>query len=1665
MKKHLVVGAGVLVVCTAAFLQSRVVHADPATFTVTVAADTDDGTCDADCSLREAIDAANANDGVDTIDFDAALSGETIALADSLPDISEAAIIDGTALAERVTISGAGPGAVLNFNNADAGNVLKGIALSGHGYGVSAIGTTGIVIGGSAAGDGNVIDGYDDGGIYFVSDRNSFALGNVIGSTAGGNFGIKSISSTALTIGGTGANDKNVIVNNSNTGINISQVDGVSIRGNWIGTADGDTAAGNAQYGIAFDTSAAGVGIGGGAPGSRNIISGNGAGAIYMPIANADVVRIRGNYIGLNADGDAALPNGGGIVMNSVATIGGTDPGQGNVISGNNGTAIRIGEAGATGLDANPVGCTVQGNVIGLNPAGDTAIPNTPGYGIHIVNSNNVIGGTDPAARNLISASGWDGIYIWSEGDVVTGNQIIGNYIGTDADGSADMGNNGTGILIGTGVANTVVGGTDAGSGNVISGNFTQGILMTHESGSGNTVAQNVIGMSAGLDAAIANGSNGVEIWSDGNVVGGLTSDSRNVISGNTSLGVGLVSTASDNVVENNYIGTASGIDGFGNGLDGVYIDNTASNNQVGAAGAGNVIVANGRHGVSVVQTTGEDNVIQANYIGVDSTGDGDLGNGQTGIFNAGRGTLIGGSDAGEGNVVSGNGVIGIYLGGAGGATVEGNIVGLNADGDAAIPNDNDNIQVISDDNVIGGTTAGARNVVSGGGRVGVYLLGAAETENNVIQGNYIGLSADGTVAIPNADYPVDITFAGAANNTVGGTVAGAGNVISGGAFSAINVEGDSGGETIAGNIIGLDPTGTFAIPNNGAGIRMNSNNNTIGGTALAARNVVSGNVSAGIVLFGSSSGNTIEGNYVGIDAAGEAAVPNGGEGIVLSGELVTNNTVGGSVEGAHNVVSGNTTVGITLSANENTVAGNFIGTDEFGTAAIPNGTQGMLVTGMLNVIGGTVPGAGNVISGNLSMGVHVAGGAGGNVFQRNFIGPDATGMAALPNGDNGIYVTDTASNNFFGTSGNGNVLSGNNVAGLYLNSNLTVNNSVNGNIIGLAADGMTPMANTLFGFWANFSDGTRIGTAGDPDAVNTISGNGSVGIRLYGTTNSVVVNNRIGLATDGTTVRANNGAAVALEFGAESNVIGGTADGSGNVAAAPDASDCFFVNDDSGDFNSIRGNDCNESAAVTTIVVEDPANEGIDAPAITLSTTSRVSGTAVDGDVDLFVDGAYATSTTADGGVWSVDMAVAGDFVSASVTNGTDSTSSTSARAAVVPDVADPTVVSLSPADDADDVARDADLTIVFDESVTFGGGDIVIRKAQNDSVFETIPANDGDRVSGVGTATIVIDPSEDLRSGTDYYVQIDGTAFEDLSGNAFVGIADNTSWSFSASGSRGGGGGGGSSSATYAVSVSSPAGGETFSAGETRQVRWAVTSSAIVGFVNVSYSTDGISYVPIATNVSNVGSYDWHVPSGVNSASVTVRVQATDLALVLATGVSRAFTVGIPPTGATEPFSCASAGTPGSTAFPVTYDYFRGDSFDTVYYLNARGQRRPFPTSQTYFSWTPSFDRIRRVIDAVLPCYSIGIPVLPRPGRVLVKIVSDSNVYALESDPTNVDGTILRLVPDEATAIAVYGSDWADYVIDVDPTLFHHFVDGTAIDATYVVDLSKMRKREDLR
>lgn len=578
------------------------------------------------------------------------------------------------------------------------------------------------------------------------------------------------------------------------------------------------------------------------------------------------------------------------------------------------------------------------------------------------------------------------------------------------------------------------------------------GIFISGPAAVGNRVTGCYIGTNSTGEDARPNTFDGIAItaFASNNVIGGTTPQARNVISGNTRYGVlltGLHGNVSNNLIIGNFIGTnASGNAAVGNEMGVVFV--SANSNFVGGAGpgAGNLISGNTREGIH--SNSSSNQTIQGNYIGTNATGTAAIPNGFLGIniFTGGlpsANNLIGGSVPGAGNLISGNVASGIGIGGNGSDhnVIQGNRIGTDASGNTSISNGGGGIGIGTANNWIGGTSVAERNIISGNGNVGLIIYGDTAT-GNLVQGNFIGTNATGTARILNNNPDFGgLLIQGAPNNVIGGSAPGSGNLISGNGDFGIRIVGPTGtGNQIQGNLVGTNATGNASVPNRN-GVDVLSGGNTIGGPSAAFRNVISGNAGNGLSLRGTGATlNMVLGNYIGTDASGNATLGNiEGFGIIVTGGA-TGNKIGGIELGDGNVVSGNGSHGIFfrgVGTSNNSIQGNFVGTNAAGSAAIPNLNDGIRFGGgaTYNLVGGTVPGARNIISSNLGHGIHIDNlsgtdgipglGTGHITVQGNFIGTGVNGISPLGNRLPGVIIFGGSSDNLIGgtTPGAGNVI------------------------------------------------------------------------------------------------------------------------------------------------------------------------------------------------------------------------------------------------------------------------------------------------------------------------------------------------------------------------------------------------------------------------------------------------------------------------------------------------------------------------------------------------------------------------------------------------------------------------------------------------------------------
>jgi parallel beta-helix repeat protein len=460
-------------------------------------------------------------------------------------------------------------------------------------------------------------------------------------------------------------------------------------------------------------------------------------------------------------------------------------------------------------------------------------------------------------------------------------------------------------------------------------------------------------------------------------------------------------------------------------------------------------LVIHGFSGSGLVLSGQGGNAVVGNYIGTTAAGTQAFANVERGIYiNGSSHNTIGGTTTGSGNVISDNGWTGILISDGSSNVIEGNKIGTDVSGTQPLGNAGFGIRIVGGaDNQIGGTTSKARNVISANGLSGIFL-GTGST-GNVVQGNYIGTDVGGSAAMGNLERGVEVSTA--SDNTIGGTVAGAGNVISANSWSGLILEAGTTGTLVQKNFIGTDATGAQALANGGDGVRVDAaNENTIGGTALHSGNVVSGNGMSGIHIIDSSFGNQVEGNYVGTDVSGLAALGNGERGVLITG--ASSNEIGGTEAGSGNLISANAFAGVLIEqgSSENQVQGNLIGTDKTGASSLGNGAAGVRIAGSSNnLVGGSASGSANVISGNHQDGVNIDEGASGNLVQGNWIGTAADGTTSVGNQGNGVDIENSPGNTIGGTdTGAANTIAHNIQNGVVVEGPLATTNLITANSI-----------------------------------------------------------------------------------------------------------------------------------------------------------------------------------------------------------------------------------------------------------------------------------------------------------------------------------------------------------------------------------------------------------------------------------------------------------------------------------------------------------------------------------------------------------------------------------------------------------------------------------------
>ncbi len=549
----------VLILMLVAFslMPNRQAHA--ATFTVTTNGDGGDtnladNVCVATsggCTLRAAIQQANATAGADTINFSTA---GPINVGSALPSITQQVTIDGSALVVVLDGSSAGAANGLHINGGNNSTIR-----------------------------GMIIRDFQGSGIVIQASGVTLQLNRIM--TNGGH-GVHVINGSGNHIGGANSGVRNSISSNGGAGVVLEGAGstGNFIRANFIGfDFNGLIEQGNTSYGI-YLLNASNNAIGG-STAEGNFVGANGSHGIYISGGSGNTVR--GNFIGLdNQTGVAGNVGDGVAVSNSPSTVIGNGEGYGNWIIYNGGSGISINASNSSIVQSNTVGAA------GVNAS--SPAPNGQA-GLYMVNSSFVTIGGVSGQDNVFAGNGGYGIYIVGGQSV----QLLNTEVGTNGPGTADVGNAWSGVRIENGVAflmDTLMS----------SGNGGHGLELV--GGGSHTIRRNFFGVGGGGTTALANGGDGVYIENSvNNLIGGPNPGEGNTISGNLGNGVSINgSGATGNIVQQSVIGLRlDRTAGIPNGGNGVLI-NGGNNNQIGQSYTQfNWIAANNGRGVLILSGTG----------------------------------------------------------------------------------------------------------------------------------------------------------------------------------------------------------------------------------------------------------------------------------------------------------------------------------------------------------------------------------------------------------------------------------------------------------------------------------------------------------------------------------------------------------------------------------------------------------------------------------------------------------------------------------------------------------------------------------------------------------------------------------------------------------------------------------------------------------------------------------------------------------------------------------------------------------------------------------------------------------------------------------------------------------------------------------------------------
>lgn len=601
-----------------------------------------------------------------------------------------------------------------------------------------------------------------------------------------------------------------------------------------------------------------------------------------------------------------------------------------------------------------------------------------------------------------------------------------------------------------------------------------------------------------------------------------------------------------NNVVDYCHIGvTADGMTQAGNGNEGISIVKGAKATWVGGTIArGNLISGNKYRGIGVWDAGSDNSFIFGNKVGPNRTVAASLtpeGHGIS-VINGPKGTKI------QNNTVSGNKIHGIDVWGAGtdSTLIQGNWIGVDGTGNAALANGNTGIAIQAPadatsspkNTTIGGNTPALRNIISGNASSAIWA-GHVTLTGLTVSGNWIGTGANGVAAVGNGG--TGIVVSDGANIKIGGITAGERNVIANNTGHGIGLWRVTI-PFVQGNWIGYNANRGNA-GNTSLGIYLDDCvGPRIGGTTVDQRNYIGNTGSHGIGLWNNTRDGFIQGNQIGIGTLGNTVATIGGEGIVITNGS-RNNTIGGTVLGSANVIGNTTTKGIGM-YNANTTAnkiyGNWVGFYTNGTAA-PIGHEGILMNNGANgnFVGGSQTTQRNIV-GNSQLGVAIWNST-GNFVVGNWLGVTPNQQAQAPITNIGIYLNNNAGTNRV----TDNVITKTGGEAIAINNNSS-GNIIQRNVIGFRPDATTAGEVTWRGIYIhNGSNNNQIG--GTNSAFGNRIGNCAVGVGIWDSTGNQIQGNTLGLNAQNAAAPFVNDAIV-IGLTAADNWIGGTSPAAGNV-------------------------------------------------------------------------------------------------------------------------------------------------------------------------------------------------------------------------------------------------------------------------------------------------------------------------------------------------------------------------------------------------------------------------------------------------------------------------------------------------------------------------------------